>query len=533
MPGLQIKGRKWKVGSGTVPPDPQPGDGVITLTLTSSNGWTNPTVEFAELKYDKFRALNMQKDDGGDGDYRTVFRYLGLGQNFDGSVGAKPQFSDGCGKLLDYRYTFAVPTISFGSDVHVPGVNNTYSTWPEYAQIIKKGFGILHHGYDTHPARSHDIYINQKHIYNKLKEADPEVQFVFRGTVIPDTQEGYSVTSPAMGLIVVSSAFGLGAADDQEEQWVRWGVWKINPPENNKPNQETTQNLLLSRGHLGDDWSTGSNLTGEWEAWVSRLYNNFFGTGKFVMTVFSHGPGISQNSFNFFKDRMNYLHNYALSTNNTLVGQDNIWVGNTQEIVEYFLTKQGVVKSYQVDPSNPNKLIVALDTTFLPEEHRFKDMSLLVSGGTLTNVAQTNADEVTFNLSKGLVNVYKEKKVFADPALKQEPPYISSLIVRSSAPKVVEVTFSRGVYQTLYQAYSINSDYPNENNPGNPATSLEIVSPTLHKIHFQHDIPPNGTLEQKSFYYRMQKGDAIDANNPDVKVGSYIRTYGNTSMQFI
>lgn len=128
-------------------------------------------------------------------------------------------------------------------------------------------------------------------------------------------------------MLNVSSAFAANSADGLDH-WIRRGVWHIAPPPAINPQNATTQNLLLERTHVGDRWEPGGdNVQDDWEIqWIPRLFNDYFGTGKFILSIFTHGPGISEVNYEFFKARMNFLHNYADSTNNTLVGADNIWV---------------------------------------------------------------------------------------------------------------------------------------------------------------------------------------------------------------
>ncbi|WP_145859038.1 hypothetical protein [Pedobacter suwonensis] len=478
---IDIRGRRFIVvangGGGEQPGND--GEIVITVMLNGING--TPGAQIADFKYNKDLALILEKDDGGDGDYKTLFRWLEKGENFNGSQGTAPTYTDGCGNPVKWKASFAVPTIGQNGDDMHNGVNPTYTTWAQYAEAHEKGWTLLNHAYgedaDTkYEDREATIKMNEIKFFNELIQYG--VYCRTRHLVIPDTQEGFTSSAFSMGYKTVGSAFGLNSDDGQNDK--QFNITNFN-----------VDRLMMVREHLGDEWVQAMQDYAIPLA-MNRLFG-FKGQQKAAITVFSHGPGIIESQYNYFKQFTQYVSNRP--DNN-----DCLWVPSVHEFWDYLETKKKSVKTELV---TGNTLKITINQNAIPVLNQFRDLSLIINGGSIASVNVTGADGYSFNGATGLINVRKKKTVFLTPELDARP---AKLLSATAAGNSIALVFESAITQSIAGAWSVQNNTVTGISGSGTNWSIDLANPTSA-----------GT----KMYYRMQNGDATTVSN-GLKICSFI-----------
>lgn len=474
--------RNYTIGEGT--PPVEPGTEVITLTINMS-GVTTPVLDFARMKYNKKSGVMMVKDDGAIEDYTVGYAYLKGGiQAKDGQTYPGVTYTDGAGKTLNYKLTSAINT---NSDANNPA--NGRATWPNRIEMLETiGWELANHSYDHgNFDRYWDIKAAEKVIWD-------QTGFRTRAMVVPTNDEGYATTSLYLGYTIVGTA---GAFDDFEDHrftqdgyGIYWGGYLDTRDFDYKK-------LLFNRYYAGEG---GANDLADMYTLVDAAFlaakNN---TANRMVHWFHHGleDNGGGGAFTYWKALIQYIKNHP--DNN-----DTLWVTGMQEFTEYYETKDLVVKE-QVRTGNV--LTVTLDLGAIPSENRLRDMSLLLTGATISSVQVQGADSFTFNAATGLINLYSKNQLVTSP---YEDPVLPKIVGAVRTGSGIQLTFSKAITQSQF-SNSKGAAYSVENNTITNITG----SGTTWMINCGSVVNP-GTR----FSYRMQRGNAQSSDG--LKVPTYI-----------
>jgi len=494
---IGIKGRKFvATGSGTDPdPDPQLGN-KIRITVNYSTpvpvGPVGPSAEYAKLKYDKEILFNLEQDDSKLGFYTVTYPLFKGG--FIEQIGeTSPGFfiDDGCGNPVHWRAAIACFCInSFnGVDMLAGGYPDTID-YDMLTEIAGDDFGIMNHVYgeSAPPDFGGDrfegmIRLNRK-IYTKLKERG--IEYKITTFVTPDIQEGFvsTIMSGEIKIHVASSQGGMNSKDEYTFTSDNGLLSAVGWPK-----------MGLARNFIGDTLSTSN-----WElkkSFIDSAINPSTKLNPRILRMFFHGPGASNaDQIQAFKLMMEYIKTQ---------GGERLWPCSVHEFYDYKAVQHYATKTEVIDG---NKLTILIDLDTIPDEIRWRDVSLLVNDGGLESIQVEGADSHSYNLSTGLINVFKKKTTFIDPALDFVPPKIVSVvhsgntaIITYDSPLAVN---GLGTQVSGVAAYDI---------VGNTITGISGSGTTW-------TLTCSGTVSAgNKLWYRMQRGNAIGTNGH--KVCSY------------
>ena len=167
------------------------------------------------------------------------------------------------------------------------------------------------------------------------------------------------------------------------------------------------------------------------------------GGHKMVASMFTHGLGDAAN----FSTAYTELLTHPKNTN-----QNRLWVPSTQELLEYFHVKDNSVITKSVSGS---KITITIDQSAVHHNVRNRGMSLLLSGLNIVSIdSVSGVDELTFNVSTGLINIYKQDtSKTVNPALEVQPPKVLAFI--KSGNNTVDVYYDKVVTQSVASAYTL------------------------------------------------------------------------------
>ncbi|GAB2546093.1 hypothetical protein [Spirosoma aerophilum] len=471
--------------------DPQVDSNKVKVTVTFDSAPVAPTVAVADLKYNKTLGFALVKDDGGPGDWTTVYPYIWGGVGGDGVTYPGMTYTDGTGRPVKWHWTFALNW----NDGQIANATST----AKHLEMMKVGFADISNHSLTHTGtynRAYEVKANEVNIYKYLGG------YRTRTFTIPTAFEGFVETSFAMNyLLTASQGYGPGGAssDGNNESGkvnVLWG-------ERVKSNE--TRRLITTRRFFGDGWGDADLANAK--SFVDGAFAASTGTTadtKFVYQAFSHGPTFSTANpaqFANFRTFVQYIASNPLN-------KDNVWVTGLQEFVEYNEVKRDVGRSQTV---NDKTMTVTLDYAGVDPNTRWRDLSLLVGGGPIKSVAVSGADDFTFNPATGLVNIYKKKTTgFSDPAQDVLPPALST--VKTSSDHTLDLVFNRPVTQDMAAGWAVTSG-----GVDNPVAEL-TGSGTTWQLKVKNTLL---TGQPILVDYRLQRGNAMDASTRQ-KVVAYI-----------
>ncbi|GAB2547577.1 hypothetical protein [Spirosoma aerophilum] len=465
----------------------------ITIRVKFTDKPSSPTTTYADLKYDKSIGFIPVKDDGGIGDFNVVYPFVVGGQAGDGSSYPGLTYTDGAGKSVKWHYTFAWNA----NDTH-----NSYASvtnWAQARTMFASGAIDFSNHSLTHAAyysRYYDLKQNEINLYD-------QIGIKTRTFTIPTDYEGFVESSFAQGYILTASQ-GYGPNGDASDD--NNGPEKFNVLWGERVKSNETRRLITTRRWWGDYWT--ATETAKAKRWVDDAFEASTGTSadtKFVYQAFSHGlnyPFLDASQFTNYKGFLEYIQNHSKN-------QDRTWISGLQEFAEYLEVKKGLVKSESV---TGNGITIKLDYSQLSEDLMWRDVSLLVQGGTIESVSVNGADDFSFNASTGLINIYKKKTSgFANPADTETPPQLTSVIKSTSNTRVMNLTFDKPVTMTK-AGWTITT-----NGKNNPVTSLTGSGRYWQLIGYYGNVSGQKTVID----YRMQRGDAEETGTGK-KVTSYI-----------
>lgn len=482
--------RNWKIAQTTNPPSVDP-DGDMVLTIDFAEPPNDVIVDYPDLKYDKRQVLHMQKDDGGDGDYQTVFRWLHNGEDFAGNVVGAPYYTDGCGKPVKWGYGLAVYTLSSyqGKDAH-DGSNNTYTYWPQYAEMARQRFTMVNHSYGSEylnefsADREYQIHQNEIKFFDELLKYGTYCRT--RHLVVPASDEGYTSSAIASGYGTIASEFGNNSGDGYTNDLPFVTGFQVTEITKDQPY------FLLKRANLGDNWDLEQSQNAIPNE-LTNFFNRMDSPGKWIHTLFSHGPGVTESSYNYFRQFTETVKNHPKNN-------DRIWIPCTAELYDWFETKRTAIKTVAV---NGKRMTVTINLAGVSKLNQYRDLSLLIKGGQITAINAAGVDDFSFNTVSGLVNLFKKKVVFTSPELDARPAHIVSA---THSGNTIALVFDKPITQNLKAGWTV--------------TNAVVNSITGSDMNWTINLNRAAVAGDRLFY-RMQNGDAVTQGS-GLKVLSYI-----------
>lgn len=439
-----------------------------------------PHFHFTDLAYDKSKGFMLIKDDGLASDYNVVYKVLSggvvNGKRYPGFT-----YTDGAGKNIGYKYSFAINP----NDEHNESTNVT--TWPQIMEIVSKGHAIMNH------TLFHGGTDKLKAIKDAEKNLWRHTHYRMTEIAIPSNDEGFVETGLQLGYHLITSEFGEPIPDGNNSpgnENMSWG--SVIPMKTQNFNK-----ALISRTNLGDQWNPSELVNAK--AYVDYVFNHPERAKKLVGAAFSHGPfGDKKEGAEIFSEFLNYIKNHPLN-------RDSVWMTSSKELMDYVKTKAKVkIVKEHYDPAT-GKYRVILDMNSVDPNVIYRNMSLVVEGGEISNVTATGTNDVTFNPKTGLINIYKtDRSRVRDPFKDKLPPQISKISYKGN---VITIVYDIPVKQSKSQGYEI---------PGNKILQLK-GSGKVWQLLMQ-----NPVTNQQTFFYRMQRGDASQADDHAFRVCSYI-----------
>lgn len=438
-----------------------------------------PHFRFTDLAYNKSKGFMLMKDDGLASDYTIVYKILSGGV-VNGKKYPGFTYTDGAGKNIGYKYSFAInPNEAHGSSTNV-------TSWPQIMEIISKGHSIMNHtlfhgGTDKLKA----IKDAEKNLWNHTHYRMTEI-------VIPSNDEGFVESGLQLGYHLISSEFGEPIPDGNNSpgnENVSWGsVIRMKTQNFNK--------VLISRTNLGDQWNPEELKNAK--SYVDYVFNHPEKDKKLIGAAFSHGPfGDKKKGAEIFFEFINYIKNHPAN-------RDSAWITSSKELMDYEKTKAKVkIVKEKYDPGT-GKYHITLDMKAVDPNIIYRNMSLIVDGGEISNVKATGTNDVTFNAKTGLINIYKtDRSKVIDPFKDKLPPQISKISYQGN---VITIVYDIPVKQSKTAGYEIT---------GNKVLQLK-GSGKVWQLLLQ-----NPVTEKQTFFYRMQHGDASQADDPSFRVCTY------------
>lgn len=460
----------------------------VTISITLNDGHANPSVRFAPMKYNKKAGALMVKDDGYVDDYNVGYAYLKGGvPAADGNTYSGVYYTDGCGTQIPYKLTFAINT-------NMPRTGtppfDIYTSWEQFREMILNGFELSNHSYE-HAGYDKMFQVKQNE-YNIFDNTG----FRTRTFVVPTNDEGYANTAPNLGYLMVGSAFGSPSRDDFEGSNDEQGVYGVHWGSQLNARTFNRNKLLFSR-HFANTWDENNDVT-PIKALVDQAISlSKSGGANHIAHWFSHGLTTGINDFTKFKELVQYIKNHP--DNN-----DTMWIPGMQEFCEYYEVKDLAIKT---ETLVGNVLTIEIDLSELPENNRLRDMSLLLSGGSISEISVSGSDAFTYNSDSGLINIYKKNTEVPDPINDLLPAKIIN-VKRSGS--TVQITYNKSVNQSVFS----NQHGPAYAVSGNTVSSV-TGSGVNWTLNCQSAVSANATMS-----YRMQRGNATDSSG--LKVCTYI-----------
>jgi hypothetical protein len=449
----------------------------VTIDLKKA---VNPSFKFTDLPYDKSKGLLLMKDDGINTDYTIVYKVLN-GGIVNGKKYPGYFYTDGTGKKINYKYSFAINA----NDEHSTSPNAT--TWAQMAEMVSKGHSLMNH------TMFHGGSDKLKAIKDAEKNLWTHTHYRMTEFVPPGNEEGFVASGIQLGYTMFSSEFGDPIPDGNNDPGNQNMTWNSSIP-------MLTQNfnrVLVSRTNLGDQWNA-TELPNT-KAFVDYIFKSPQKSQKLVGTAFSHGPfADNKESAEIFNDFLSYIQNHP---NN----RDSAWITSSKELMDYVNTKSKVKITSENYMHKTGKYTLIFDMNEVNQNVIYRNLSFKITGGIIDKVSVTGAAEATFNPATGLINIYKlDRSKVKSPFLDLLPPQIIALKLNG---QTLHIQYDKPVQQSKKEAYDVS---------GNTVLNLKGNGRNWQII------LKNPVTSEQTFSYRMQKGDAHQDSNILLKVCSYI-----------
>lgn len=374
----------------------------IKITLNGSPDW-NTKLAPAHLKYNKYARFGVTVDDRQTTGLDLAAYYTGgvspaMNKSYPGHT-----FTDGANvKAKKIPWTGSVATNAwYNMDSTLDcDVNKGTMNWQQVKTMVNRNWSLLDHG-AFHgiglpgPSALHfntlmNAAANRNYTFRKLAELGDE--YVLRCGVVPTNDPDYHSAWEQLGYTGGSSEATDDGYPNTVPAWQNFGLVNVT----NWINDNRYKVHLRHFKDLQAGFNSSEDFLGATMALCSKM-------NPVINYSLEHG-----------------LHNATMDTIQKVIdsfynnSHDHIWVCGLQEFYEYFETIQ---QTHIVQSLAGNVLTVTLDQSLLPEDQRWRDMSLLLnSTATIKNVEVKGADDYSYNTETGLINIYKKKtKGFSSP----------------------------------------------------------------------------------------------------------------------
>lgn len=356
--------RNYKIG-GTivVPPDPEPSLTEIQTIIKFASTPSAATASMSPQKYRKKSWLSLDWDDATPG---AITAMEAMNNMF---------FTDGCGN--NRRYTGA---LALNGAYEGTGVEYTYEDGPINLAMLRTmrdlGWDFMDHGYyhdpvgfgaDMTPLESTQ---RMQAFFKRL------LGYWMRSKAVPTNYSGHATAARDLGYLFSSSQ---GTFDGFTAEW------EFAPPGDYAklafpfacPRRDGSDQLANDMGYL--------------KGIIDKLTT---GTNKFYRLASHTNDPVP------FQEFLDYIK---------LKGNDSLMVVTTREVLEYREMKALPMTQSLVGDTLTLKTFL----TTLDPKNRWKDMSFdIVSDQQISNVTTIGGESTSFNPTTGLVNVFKETKIW-------------------------------------------------------------------------------------------------------------------------
>lgn len=381
---------------------------IVTINVTYASAPTAPSATFTALKYNKLAWFQYERDDLLSGTW-TDYIFFNGGTTPDGRTYPGKTFTDGCGNKVNWRGSVVANARSNFNNIDFWGVTGKLST-QQVATMVKVGkWGVMNHGYYHELATTNNFYPpagptfsqagwtiaeNQKFTYTKLKSQD--VEYLMRCVVVPTNYAGFTRGADSLKYLGSTSTNAL----DGYEGFPRF--FDLNTANNggNFAQEETLPVIGYSKFNNAGFVQYTRNFQ---DSWTPNVVNTL--KAQFVDLLAKSNAnkhlGMRLGTHTGTYPEMSNFFNYADS-----IAADRVWFVGMTEQLEYREVKRLAQKTQFL---NGNTLTIRIDLSAVPDVTRFRDMSLLITGGPIAHITVSGVDSFSYDTVTGLVNVFTEK----------------------------------------------------------------------------------------------------------------------------
>ncbi|WP_257668232.1 hypothetical protein [Parapedobacter tibetensis] len=330
------------------------------------------TASIADLKYNKQGVFQMDWD----GNVLTAIDGRTL---FDTLI-----FDDGTGAQVNWRGTLAVMGKGNWTDNEIGDAPGTYVTYAQMSDFVNSGWDIANHamyGTDTGPYNNGgDLEWDLSSLVDLIAL---RTDYIVNTIINPASATGYSIAGNATGHIA-NTGTNKEPADTfpclPEEGWMPLTDISTWPP-----------GFKYLIRDFSDLWDASTLVA--FKAKIDALLSD---STTSVHKLFRAGTHDSSPSG--WGDFIEYI----VSSDTT----GKLWICSLRELIEYLALKDNAVIQTNLIGNMLNIQLTIPDIT----NFRWDDLTLIVSGGTITEVTCDGYDRVTFN-SSGLINLFNDRFV--------------------------------------------------------------------------------------------------------------------------
>lgn len=358
--------RNYIIGTGIIPPDPEPDATKVTLQIKFAG---NPTSAVAAIAPRKF---NKEIHWGFDWDDASFGAYVGL------NILNNAFYTDGCGNNIPYAGSLAINGANelSGLEYEYDGSDGKVSI-ANMLSMINSGWEISDHSYYHDPVENGADKTAEWNTIEMRGYIKRKLNYWTRSKVVPTNYPGHAQAAFDLGYLYSTSQ---GTFDSFTAEWM------YAPPGNwaNVP-----ANFAPVRRDFTDEWPSSLSALKSMVDTLKSSANKFFRMG-------THST-LQGAQVTAFQELINYMQANS---------SDKFLVSSTREWLEYDEMK---VKPFTQSLIG-DTLTIETDLTTLDEKMRWKDQSFNITSDKAIISVTTDGDSASFNRTTGLVNSFKQKK---------------------------------------------------------------------------------------------------------------------------
>jgi hypothetical protein len=339
---------------------------ILKTIITCTGPVQNAVVSYMPWKFGKIGFIALEFDDGTPGARKmmdvfmmnTMFRFLSY------------TYTDGCGNDVFYRTALA---LNGNFEEGQPGYDPTYITPAKLKEFIALNGDLINHTY-VHGGDSMSRHDNLTLLEESLYRA---TGYKFNGIAVPGADQGFAVAGQALGYAYMDSQNGDTFDGGQSTH---------------KLMSTTYTGFLRMVRDFNDVWVAGGE-----DLAYTKSQIDLFQTGQRNFWIEGTHSGLeTTEEVEGYIEMVDYIKDHL---------GDTIAVGPVREFVEY----QQMKNCPTTVTKSGNTITVSIDTANLSDRVRWQDVSLNVTGATISNVAVEGFTSSSFNPTTGLVNALKQK----------------------------------------------------------------------------------------------------------------------------